>query len=42
MSPESIELTPEEIYEFNLWLLDHPKYQRMSWREQVTMWWLNQ
>lgn len=37
MSAE-IELTPEEIREFNLWLYDHPQYKRMSWREQVTFW----
>lgn len=31
-------LTNEEIRELNLWLFDHPDYQRMSWREQVTLW----
>lgn len=31
-------LTNDEIYEFNLWLYDHPQYKLMSWREQVTFW----
>lgn len=36
-SVETTPLTNEEISELNLWIYDNPRYQAMSWSEQVAL-----